>query len=284
MRTKMSILNYFLILFLISVLSFLSVSTLWADDFSGFSGESGKLRVSGGTAHIPVMKDAAGLIMRNVPAVRISIAGGGSGVGIKQVGEGLVNIGNSGRRATANEMLKYGLVQHRWALDGVGVIVNNDNPVRELSSSQLQDIFSGRINNWQVLGGVDREITIVTRDQASGTRKVFWKKALGKGAISHRAQVVVSNGAMKSAVSHNPYAIGYASVGFIDDTVAAVALNGVMPTLESVRRGEYPVVRGLYSNTKGPASGLTAAFLDFLYSATGQEIIVTHGLIAVADD
>jgi phosphate transport system substrate-binding protein len=86
---------------------------------------------------------------------------------------------------------------------------------------------------------------------------------------------------MKSAVLHNPYAIGYASVGFIDDSVAAVALDGVAPTLANIRSGEYPVVRGLYSNTNGPASGLAAAFLNFLYSAAGQEIVAAHGLIPV---
>lgn len=282
LRRKLVGLHFFSVLFTVVVISFMFLPTVWAGDFSGFVGQSGKLRISGGTAHIPVMKEAAGLIMQNVAGVRISIAGGGSGVGIKQVGEGLVDIGNSGRRATANEIQKYGLVQHCWALDGVGVIVNKANSVRKLSSSQLQDIFSGKISNWRELGGIDREITIMTRDQASGTRKVFWKKALHKGSISRRALVVVSNGAMKSAVSHNPYAIGYASVGFIDDTVAAAALDGVMPTLENVRSGKYPVVRGLYSNTKGPAFGLTAIFLDFLYSAAGQEIIANHGLIAVA--
>ncbi|MCK5916653.1 MAG: phosphate ABC transporter substrate-binding protein [Deltaproteobacteria bacterium] len=275
-------LNWVSALFLFLSLSFLVAPQAFAGDLSGFVGEPGTLRISGGTAHIPVMKESAGLIMRKVPDIRVSIAGGGSGVGIKQVGEGLVDIGNSGRKPTLIEVEKYGLIIHRWALDGVGVIVNRDNPVAALSSSRLQDIFSGRIDNWSKLGWKDKKITIITRDQASGTRKVFWKKALEKGTISSRALVVPSNGAMKSAVLNNPYAIGYASVGFLDDSVAAVALDGVAPTLKNVRSGAYPVVRGIYSNTRGTAHGLAAEFINFLYSKTGQEIILRKGLIPVA--
>ncbi|HIE06491.1 MAG TPA: phosphate ABC transporter substrate-binding protein [Desulfarculaceae bacterium] len=263
-------------------LSFLLASQVGADSFSGLTGQSGTLRISGGTAHIPVMKEASGLIMRKLPEIRISVAGGGSGVGIKQVGEGLVDIGNSGRKPTANEVEKYGLILHLWALDGVGVIVNQDNPVRNLSAVKLQDIFSGRIDNWNQLGWIDKKITLITRDQASGTRKVFWKKALRKSSVSSRALVVSSNGAMKSAVLKNPYAIGYASIGYLNDSVAAVALDGVAPTMANVRNGSYPVVRGLYSNTRGLPHGLTESFIGFLYSPAGQEIILSKGLIPVA--
>ncbi len=263
-------------------LSFLLVPQVGADSFSGFTGQSGTLRISGGTAHIPVMKEASGVIMRKLSEIRISVAGGGSGVGIKQVGEGLVDIGNSGRKPTANEVEKYGLILHRWALDGVGVIVNKDNPVRNLTVAKLQDIFSGRIDNWNQLGWIDKKITLITRDQASGTRKVFWKKALRKSSVSNRALVVSSNGAMKSAVLKNPYAIGYASIGYLNDSVAAVALDGVTPTMTNVRNGSYPVVRGLYSNTRGVPHGLTESFINFLYSPAGQKIILSKGLIPVA--
>ena len=263
-------------------LSFLLVPQVGADNFSGFKNQSATLRISGGTAHIPVMKEAAGMIMRKLPEIRISVAGGGSGVGIKQVGEGLVDIGNSGRKPTANEVEKYGLILHCWALDGVGVIVNQDNPLRNLTVAKLQDIFSGRIDNWNQLGWIDKKITLITRDQASGTRKVFWKKALRKSSVSRRALVVSSNGAMKSAVLNNPYAIGYASIGYLNNSVAVVALDGVMPTMANIRNGSYPVVRGLYSNTRGMPHGLTESFINFLYSPAGQEIILSKGLIPVA--
>ena len=238
-------------LYILVALLFFTVSTLGlvsaavADPLSGFKGESGTIKVSGGTAHIPVLKEAAKRIMRSNPDIRIEIAGGGSGVGIKQVGEGLVDIGNSGRKAKDAEIAKYGLEMTKWAIDGVGVVVNPGNQVRELSSSQLQDIYSGKINNWQALGGADKGITVYTRDKSSGTRSVFWKKALAKGDITNKAHFVVSNGAMKAAISQDPYGIGYVSVGHIDSSVTPIALDGVVPTLTEVKEGNYKVARGL---------------------------------------
>lgn len=178
-----------------------NVSFACAGDLTGFVGKKGSVKVAGGTAHIPVVKIAAKQIITSNPDVRITIAGGGSGVGIKQVGEGMIDIGNAGRKATEQELESYGLHMVKWAIDGVGVVVNPKNSVTALSSKQLQDVFSGAIGNWKELGGEDRSITLYDRDVASGTRAVFWKKALKKGEVSDRANVVVSNGAMKTSIT-----------------------------------------------------------------------------------
>lgn len=252
-----------------------------AGSLDSFKGEEGVVKISGGTAHIPVMKDAARKIMAMNPAIQISIAGGGSGVGIKQVGEGLVDIGNSGRKPTDEEISRYQLKLFKWAIDGVAPVVNPKNPVKKLSKSQVIDIFAGKINNWKVLGGADRKINVYSRDAASGTREVFWKKALDKGPITDGALVVKSNGAMKSAISQDPYGIGYVSVGHIDQTVAPVALDGVVPTIKTVREGSYKIARGLYSNTRGEPTGLTKKFIDFLFTPDGKIIIEKHGFIPV---
>jgi len=253
----------------------------FAGNLDLFEGMKGTLRIAGGTAHIPVMKEAAKRIMTFNGDIQIIIAGGGSGVGIKQVGEGLVDIGNSGRKPTDKEINKYQLKMFKWAIDGVGVVVNPENKVKALSKAQLIDIFSGKLNNWKSIGGVDKAINIYTRDKASGTRAVFWKKALDKGEITAKANFVVSNGAMKSAISSNPYAIGYVSVGYIDESVAPVALGGVVPTLENVKQGKYQIARGLYTNTKGEPSGLTKKFIDFIFSPEGQKIASEKGFIPV---
>ncbi len=253
----------------------------WAGALDAFSSEKGILRISGGTAHIPVMKAAAQAIMTANPDIQITIAGGGSGAGIKQVGEGLVDIGNSGRSATEKEVAAYGLHRYKWAVDGVAAVTHPDNPVKALTSAQLAKIFSGKIQNWKALGGADAAITLYTRDAASGTRAVFWKKALKKGGITDKAHVVVSNGAMKSAVRNDPHAIGYVSVGYLDTHVSPVALDGVLPSLETVKTGEYKVARGLYSNTKGQAKGLAKKFLDYIYSPEGQALAAKKGFIPV---
>ncbi len=252
-----------------------------AGDLDPFKGEAGAVKISGGTAHIPVMKAAADAVMQANAKIQISIAGGGSGVGIKQVGEGLVDIGNSGRKPTDEEIQKYGLVLHQWAIDGVAVVVHPQNPVKALTAEQLKAIYAGRLANWKDLGGPDKAINIYTRDEASGTREVFWEKALAKGEISAKALFAASNGAMKTAVAQDPYAIGYVSVGHIDAGVAPVALDGVTPSIETVKAGTYKVARGLYSNTKGAPQGLTRKFIDFIFSAQGREMIVKQGFIPV---
>ena len=257
------------------------IAPVQADDLGAFDGMKGTVRISGGTAHIPVMKEAAKQIMQRYAGIQITVAGGGSGVGIKQVGEGLVDVGNSGRKPTDEEIAKYDLKLFKWAVDGVGVVVNPKNSVHSLSTEQVKAVFAGSIGNWKALGGPDKTINLYTRDEASGTRAVFWKKAIGKGPISARANVVVSNGAMKSAVAGDPYGIGYVSVGHIDKSVTPVTLDGVTPTLETVKSGVYPVARGLFSNTKGEPTGLTKVFINFLLSPTGQAIAAEKGFVAV---
>ena len=265
---------------LISLFIFVG-ATVYAGDLDAFKGEKGAIKIAGGTAHIPVMKEAAKRIMTFNPDIQISIAGGGSGVGIKQVGDGLVDIGNSGRKPTDDEIARYDLKMFKWAVDGVGIVVNPRNPVKSLTKSQLMDIFAGKISSWKTLGGADKEINLYTRDKSSGTRAVFWKMALSKGEVSPKANFVVSNGAMKSVVSNDPYGIGYVSVGYIDSTVAPVTLDGVVPTLDTVKTGTYKIARGLYSNTKGDPTGLTKDFIDYLYTPEGQKIIASKGFIPV---
>lgn len=264
------------------ILIALFVSTgAFADDLNGFKGEKGEIKIAGGTAHIPVMKEAAVRIMRFNPDIHISIAGGGSGVGIKQVGEGLIDVGNSGRKAKDDEISRYGLQMYKWAIDGVGIVVNPTNTVRSLSQEQLQAIYAGKISNWQEVGGIDRKINLYTRDESSGTRAVFWKKALGKGDIAKNANFTVSNGAMKSAISQDPYAIGYVSVGHIDNSIAPVAFNNIAPTLENVKTGKYTIARGLFSNTKGEPSGLVKKFIEYLFTTEGQNIVAEKGFVPV---
>ncbi len=272
-----------LIVSLLGILTLLLVGNPFAiaGDLDRFSGVKGTLRIAGGTAHIPVMKEAAKRIMGMNPNIKITIAGGGSGVGIKQVGEGLVDIGNTGRKATDDEIKRYGLKMFKFAIDGIAVVVNPKNPVVKMNNNKIMDIFSGKLNNWKALGWKDRGVNVYTRDASSGTRKVFWKKALNKGEITKAANFVKSHGAMKAAISVDPYGIGYISVGYLDDTVAPVSLEGVSPTLENVRKGDYKIARGLYMNTKGEPDGLTRLFIDYILSKEGQKIVAEKGFIAV---
>lgn len=257
------------------------ISTSFADDFEVFKNLKGTLRIAGGTAHIPVMQDLAKTIMKRYPDIQISIGGGGSGLGIKQAAEGLVDIGNSGRKITDEEKIKYKLKVYSWATDGIAIIVHPSNPVKNLTKQQLKDIYSGRITNWKFVGGFDRPITLYTRPDDSGTREVFWSNGLDKGEISKRANIVPSNGAMKVAVSKDPNGIGYISIGYIDNSVKVLSFEGIQPTVENVLHKKYAISRELYSVTKENSSELAEAFIKLLYTETGKRMIREHGLIPV---
>lgn len=244
-----------------------------------FKNLEGKIDIAGGTAHIPVMKDAAEAIMKASPKIRITVAGGGSGVGVQKVGEGLVDIGNAGRALTPQEIEKYGLKSFPFAIDGVTVAVHPANPVGNLATQQVQEIFAGKITNWKDVGGKDAAINLFSRDEASGTREVFWEKLLKKGPVAEKANIVASNGAMKVALAQDANAIGYLGIGHVDKSVKAVKLDGVEPSQENAKTGKYPVVRQLYMNTKGEPQPLVKAFIDYILSPAGSQIIQKHGYI-----
>lgn len=251
-----------------------------AGELDRFAGLQGEIDIAGGTAHIPVMKDAARNIMTRYPQINITVAGGGSGVGIQKVAEGLVDIGNAGRPVSSKELARYPeLVSFPFAIDGVAPAVNPDNSVSDLTSAQIQDIFSGKISNWKSVGGDDAKIHIYSRDEGSGTLAVFWKKCLKKGIIVESANIVPSNGAMKVAVSRDRYALGYISIGHLDETVKAVSLDTVAPTQKNAVNGSYPIVRKLFMNTKGTPEPLVKAFINYVLSSDGAANISSHGYI-----
>ncbi len=250
-----------------------------ADMLQQFAGQKGKIDIAGGTAHIPVMTEAAKRIMTANPDIRITVEGGGTGVGVQKAGEGLVDIGNTGRALSEAEVAKYGLVSFPFAVDGVTVVVNPANGVTDLTAAQVRDIFAGQVTNWKDVGGADAPITLYTRDEASGTREVFWEKLLKKGSIADKANVVASNGAMKVAVSQDIQGIGYMSIGFVDAEVKAPLLDGVEPSQGNAKSGTYPVARKLFMNTKGEPQGLTKLFIDYVTGPECVEIVSKAGYI-----
>lgn len=251
-----------------------------AATLDSFNGQSGTLDIAGGTAHIPVMKSAAQAIMSAHPEIRITIAGGGSGVGVQKVGEGLVNIGNTGRPLKEKEIAKYGLQSFAFAIDGVAVAVNPANPVSALTRADLLAVLSGKITNWKELGGKDAAITVYGREDGSGTREVFEKKALGTTSLQYtKTNIVNSNGAMKTAVAQDPNALGYVGIGHIDAKIKGIVFEGVEASQQNAANGSYSVTRKLYMNTKGAPEGLTKTFIEYVRSADGEAFTAKAGYI-----
>ena len=254
-------------------------SVAHSEPLDAFKDLEGTLDIAGGTAHIPVMTQAARDIMTFNPKIRITVAGGGSGVGVKQVGEGLAGIGNTGRPLKANEIEQYVLKTWPFAIDGVALAVHPDNPVKALTTEQVRKIYSGEITDWKDVGGNPGTINLYGREDGSGTRETFTDKLFGKGELSPAVNVVNSNGSMKTAIAQDKRAMGYVGIGHLDASIAGVAIDGHVPSQENAASGEYPVVRNLFMNTKGEPTGLTAAFIDYIYSEPGAKIIEKSGYI-----
>ena len=206
----------------------------------------------------------------------------GSGSGIQAVSEGRCDIGLSSRALKDDEKAS-GLKETIVALDGIAIIVNPQNPGKDLSLEQIAKIYTGEITNWKDVGGEDAEIVLIGREAGSGTRDGFESITKTKDACQYR-QELTSTGDVITTVSQNPNAIGYASLAAIKDSVKALTVNGVAPTEATVKDGTYLVQRPFVLVTKeGAALSETAQkFFDFATSADAASIISAAGAVPVA--
>jgi len=233
------------------------------------------IEVGGSTSVSPLMELMAAEYEKARPNVKININGTGSGDGINNAGT-LYQIGMSSRELTPAEIGR-GLVNEVIAIDGIAVIVNNSNPVSSLTVEQIRDIFTGEITNWsQVTNGAKQgPIAVVSREEGSGTRGAFEEIVGFAGKLVRGANESTSTGAIKAGISGNPDAIGYISLGSVDNTIKAAAVNGVAATNANVVNGTYKIARPfivLYGNNVHAES---KAFLDWMLTPAGQNIVGT---------
>ena len=244
---------------------------------------SGQLQLAGSTTVQPLAEVLAESFMEANPDVVIEIQGGGSSVGVTSAGDGTVAIGSASRAIKDSEMETYpDLNVYTIAYDGIAVIVNPELDIPTLSVEQVRAIFSGSIANFSEVGGPDAEIVVVSREEGSGTRAAFeelvltYKDANGESVtdpITENALLQQSNGQISTVVSTTPNTIGYLSFGYLSDAVKGVAIDTIAPTVENVKNGTYSIFRPLNLLTNGEAQGLAKAFIDFILSDAGQEIV-----------
>jgi phosphate transport system substrate-binding protein len=242
------------------------------------------LKVSGSTTVLPVAQKAADVYITDHPRTDIQVSGGGSSVGVQAIGEKTVEIGMSSRDLSAAEKTKYpGLVETVVANDGIVIIVNPANSVSGLTMAQLKGIYNGTITNWKAVGGPDQTIVVVGRDSASGTRTFFSESVMNKENFTKTMLEKNSNGAIQQTVAQTPGAIGYAGLGFVDETVKAVPIvvNGtpVQATIATVIAKTYPISRPLLMITQGAPAGLAKDYIDYILSPAGQKIVVDEGFV-----
>jgi phosphate transport system substrate-binding protein len=243
---------------------------------------SGKLAIAGSTTVLPINQECARLLMEKNPALRISISGGGSGHGVKSVGAGEIDIGAASRDVKSTEMETYpDLKPVGIGKDSVAIVVHPSNGVSELTMAQASKIFAGEITNWKDIGGANEAIRVITREEGSGTREVFEKYVMrpSEKEIAGKASVKPSNGEVRATVSGDEKSIGYVSLGYVDHSVKALKIDGVEATVEDVLSDKYPIVRTLYLITKGEPDELEKAFIDFVLSEEGQNVVEDMGYI-----
>jgi len=248
-----------------------------------FSNMAGTLKVGGSTTLQPISEKIALELMKLSKGLSITTAGTGSGDGIKGAGEGRYHVGNSSRAIKETEKKEYGLIEHQVGSDGIAVIVHPSNPVSGLTRQQVFDIFTGKIRNWNEVGGKNAPIFVQTREEGSGTLSAFVELAIqtiAKDAkITPTAVPHASNGLVKQAVARGENNIGFISLGYIDSSVKAVKIDGVEPTPENALAGKFAYVRPLVVVTKGAPTPLAAKFIDYHTSPQGFKIMEEEGYL-----
>ncbi len=231
--------------------------------------------------------------------VRISVTGGGSGTGIAALINNTVDLANASRKIKDEEIAEaqskgVNPVEHIIARDAIAVIVNQENPVSELTLQQISDIYSGKITNWSEVGGDDRPIVKLSRETNSGTHVYFLETVLRLGSkedktlFSTDTLLLPSSEGIISEVRSNPNAIGYDGLGYVPDDLKMIAIAEeaggayVLPAIETVNDKTYPIARDLYMYTNGEPTGIVKEYLDWIMlSVEAQEIVAELGFVPV---
>jgi phosphate transport system substrate-binding protein len=216
--------------------------------------------------------------MKEHPGRVVNVQGGGSSAGIQAARDGAADIGMSSRELKPEEK---DLLEITIAWDGLAIVVHPSNRVEQLTLEQVRDIFVGNIASWTTVGGSPHPITVVTREEGSGTRGAFQEMVMKTSRISRRAIVQDSNGTVREIVANDPQSIGYISLGLVNDRVKAVRIDGVEPSFENIERKEYRLIRPFLFVTKGPPGGAALEFINFVLSRPAQEMARHDGLIPV---
>ena len=234
------------------------------------------------------------------PAVQLSVTGGGSGTGIAALINGTVDIANASRRMKEEEKQKAidngsDPVEFVIARDAIAIIVNLENPIDNLTLEQISDIYSGKINNWQEIGGEDRPIVRLSRETNSGTHVYFLEVVIRLGQkenntlFSSNTLLLPSSEGIGAEIRQNPNAIGYDGLGYVTDDLKVIGVAAVgsevfiLPSSTTVISGEYPIARDLYMYTNGTPTGAIKEYLDWILSKEAQEIVAELGFVPISE-
>ncbi len=246
---------------------------------------AGNIVIKGSTTVLPIAQKVSEAYMKDNPDVSISISGGGSGNGIKAIIDGSTDIADSSRFIKDSEVklaVEKGVypVPFAVAYDCIVPVVHPSNSVSNLTLAQLKDIYMGKIKNWKDVGGPDLKIVVVSRDTSSGTYEVWEGKVMEKERVFPGALLQASNGAVAQAVAKNKNAIGYIGIGYVDNSVKSVTVEGIAGNKETTLNGTFPISRPLYMFTNKWPEGDTLNFITYMmHPEKGQKWVAEAGYV-----
>lgn len=246
------------------------------------SQDSNKVTVSGSTSVGPVVEILGEDFTAKNEGISVEVQQIGSSAGIKNAIEGTSQIGMASRDLKDEEKAS-GLKETQIAIDGIAVITNKNNEVKDLTLEQVKDIYTGKITNWKEVGGKDAPIVVVSREDGSGTRDGFQENVgFESEELTKDAQISDGSGNIKSIVEGNENSIGYISFGYVDDKVNALTIDGVELTVENVKDNKYAIARPfLLVNKEDKISEEGTKFIEFILSEEGQKIVEDKGFISI---
>ena len=248
-------------------------------------------RIKGSDTVLPVSQETAEKFMKEHPNARITVTGGGSGVGISALLDNTTDIAMASRQIKFGEKMKLKKAKQDVneviiAYDALAVIVNPSNPVKQLTREQLEAIFRGKITNWKEVGGPDLKIIVYSRETSSGTYEFFKESVLKNKNYMSSTLSMPATGAVIQSVSQTKGAIGYVGLAYLNDKTKALAVsydgvNYIEPTIENGIKKTYPIVRPLYYYYNKEKQQQIAPFMEYILSEKGQNIIKKGGYIPI---
>lgn len=238
---------------------------------------SAGLTLSGSTSLQPLAEKWAEAYRPGHGLLSIAVQGGGSTAGVQATVSGTAQIGMVSRALTLEERAQvHGVVVAR---DAIAIVVHPTNPVVDVSTDDVRDLYAGTIASWRPLGGPARPVTLITREEGSGTRTAFEGLVMQRAVIAAGALVQDSTGAVRQMVSSDPAAIGYISLGLVDSSVKALRLNHIAPTEQNVDEARYALIRPFLFALRGEPSRDAAEFIAWIHGPEGATLTRAEGFL-----
>ncbi|MBN1467411.1 MAG: PstS family phosphate ABC transporter substrate-binding protein [Fusobacteriaceae bacterium] len=250
------------------------------------------IQVKGSDTILNLTQKVSEEYMKENPKAKISVTGGGSGTGIAALVNKTTDIAMASRniKDSEREDAKKNGVNVKEVIvgyDAISIAINKKNTVSDLTKEQLRDIYLGKITNWKEVGGADKKIIVLSRDSSSGTHVYFKEHILRKGDSKGTEEFgtavlfLPSNEAIKQQVQNDEGAIGYIGLGYVDDSVKISNVEGIHPSLETVKDKSYPIARAVFWYVPESENEGITNFVNYMLSDKGQKIVVDEGFVPV---